>query len=113
MKKTFQNFNPVSGTVETMEIDVPDYVNHPPHYQTKNGLETIEVIEAFTENLHGIEATDTGNIIKYACRWKQKNGVEDLKKIVWYANHLINHLEKDDVEMVADNQNMKVRWEAD
>ena len=24
-----------------------DMVNHPPHYQTKNGLETIKVIEAF------------------------------------------------------------------
>jgi len=33
-----------------------------------------DVIGAFTEGLEGIEATDTGNIIKYACRWKKKNG---------------------------------------
>ena len=71
-----------------------DMVNHPKHYKAKNGMEAIDVIEAFTEGLSGIEATDTGNIIKYALRWKEKNGVEDLKKIVWYANHLINHLEK-------------------
>ena len=71
-----------------------DMVNHPKHYKAKNGMEAIDVIEAFTEGLNGIEATDTGNIIKYALRWKEKNGVEDLKKIVWYANHLINHLEK-------------------
>ena len=70
-----------------------DMVNHPPHYQSETGLEVIEVIEAFTFNLSGIEATDTGNIIKYACRWKQKNGIEDLKKIIWYARHLISHLE--------------------
>ena len=70
-----------------------DMVNHPQHYKTSKGLETIDVIEAFTEGLEGIEATDTGNIIKYACRWKKKNGVEDLRKIIWYANHLINHLE--------------------
>ena len=69
-------------------------VNHPKHYKAKNGMEAIDVIEAFTEGLNGIEATDTGNIIKYALRWKEKNGVEDLKKIVWYANHLIKHLEK-------------------
>ena len=75
-----------------------DMVNHPKHYQAKNGMEAIDVIEAFTDGLNGIEATDTGNIIKYALRWNEKNGVEDLKKIVWYANHLINHLEKQDAK---------------
>lgn len=83
---------PESMSINTDEAQQTDMVNHPPHYQSK-GLEVINVIEAFTEGLSGIEATDTGNIIKYACRWKRKNGIEDLKKIVWYANHLINHLE--------------------
>lgn len=72
-----------------------DNVNHPNHYKTKNGLETIQVIEAFTDGLMGVEATDTGNIIKYICRWKKKNGLEDLKKAQWYLNHLINHVEKE------------------
>ena len=71
-----------------------DLVNHPQHYISETGLETIDVIEAFTFDLKGIEATDTGNIIKYACRWKEKGGVQDLKKIIWYAQHLINHIEK-------------------
>lgn len=71
-----------------------DMVSNPQHYQSKSGLEVIDVIEAFTEGLDGIEATDTGNIIKYACRWNNKNGVEDLKKAVWYANHLIEYLER-------------------
>jgi hypothetical protein len=43
--------------------------------------------------MKGIEATDTGNMIKYILRWKKKNGVEDLRKVIWYANHLIAHLE--------------------
>lgn len=73
----------------------PDNVNHPNHYKTKNGLETIQVIEAFTDGLEGIEATDTGNVIKYICRWKKKNGLEDLKKAQWYLIHLINHVEKE------------------
>lgn len=47
-------------------------VSHPSHYQSETGLEVIDVIEAFTFDLKGIEATDTGNIIKYACRWKNK-----------------------------------------
>ena len=69
-----------------------DMVNHPEHYQSGK-IETIDVIEEYTKDLKGIEASDTANIIKYACRWKRKNGVEDLRKLVWYANHLINHIE--------------------
>lgn len=72
----------------------PDVVNHPAHYQSETGLEVIDVIEAFTFDLKGIEATDTGNIIKYICRWNSKNGLEDLKKAQWYLNHLISHVEK-------------------
>ena len=69
-------------------------VSHPAHYISANGLETIEVIEAFTAGLCGIEATCTANILKYACRWKEKNGIQDLKKIMWYTQYLIDHLEK-------------------
>jgi len=71
-----------------------DFVNHPPHYQTSSGLETIDVIEAFTEDLTGAEATNTGNVLKYMCRWKNKNGLEDLKKARWYLNRLIEYVEK-------------------
>ena len=34
-------------------------VSHPSHYQSETGLEVIDVIEAFTFDLKGIEATDT------------------------------------------------------
>ena len=74
--------------------DEEDMVNHPGHYISETGLETIDVIEAFTFDLKGIEATDTGNVLKYMCRWKSKNGLEDLKKAQWYLNHLIEHVEK-------------------
>ena len=73
-------------------------VSHPSHYQTNSGLEVIDIIEAVTADLKGIEATDTGNIIKYACRWKKKDGIRDLEKIMWYAKHLINHLKKEEVK---------------
>lgn len=68
-------------------------VSHPSHYQSKTGLEVIDVIEAFTHDLQGIEAIDTGNVIKYICRWKKKNGIQDLKKAMWYLQNLIDHLE--------------------
>ena len=68
-------------------------VSHPAHYNS-NGMEVIDVIEAFTDGLSGIEATDTGNIIKYACRWKNKGGLQDVEKIIWYATHLRDHLMK-------------------
>lgn len=76
-------------------------VSHPKHYQSETGLEVIDVIEAFTFDLKGIVATDTGNIIKYACRWSKKNGIQDLEKILWYTQHLIEHLKK--LEQENDN----------
>ena len=65
-------------------------VSHPKHYETKSGLETIDVIEAFTSELKGIEAVDTSQVIKYICRWNKKNGLQDLEKAKWYLTHLIN-----------------------
>lgn len=71
-----------------------DNVNHPSHYKTNNGLETIDVIRAFTEELKGVEAVDTAQVLKYICRWKKKNGLEDLKKARWYLNDLIDWVER-------------------
>lgn len=71
-----------------------DMVNHPPHYISETGLETIDVIEAFTFDLKGIEAVATANVLKYICRWKNKNGLQDLKKAKWYLEYLINHVDK-------------------
>lgn len=69
-------------------------VNHPSHYQSTNGIEVIDVIAAFTEELSGIVAFDIGNVIKYVCRFSNKNGVEDLKKAKWYLEHAIANLEE-------------------
>lgn len=65
-------------------------VSHPNHYQSKTGLEVINVIKAFTEDLVGMEAVDTANVLKYVCRWKKKNGIQDLEKAMWYLQDLIN-----------------------
>lgn len=74
-------------------IGKKETVNHPSHYQSKSGLEAIDVIEAFCDGLNGIEAFCTGNVLKYLCRWKSKNGIEDLRKAEWYLQRLIRHME--------------------
>lgn len=84
-----------------------DNVNSPLHYQSTKGIEAIDVIEAFTDGLNGIEAVDTANAIKYICRWKNKNGIEDLHKAIWYITHLINHLEDKKDAYICDDLNKK------
>lgn len=79
--ETFEDFGEESSMVE-----------HPGHYQSETGLEVWDVIEAFTFDLKGVEAFDTGNIIKYICRWNKKNGLQDLEKAMCYLEHLINHV---------------------
>lgn len=69
-------------------------VNHPGHYISNSGLEVIDVIKAFTENLEGEEAFCIGNAIKYICRWSKKNGVEDLEKAKWYIDRVIKRRSK-------------------
>lgn len=70
-----------------------DIVNHPEHY-TQGGVECIDAIAAATTGLQGIEAVCTANVIKYIWRWKRKNGVEDIKKALWYLNKLKSVVEK-------------------
>lgn len=64
-------------------------VNHPSHYQG-NGLEVIDVIEAFALNFN------LGNAIKYILRaGKKENMSEDLNKAIWYLNRKLEAHEKD------------------
>ena len=69
-----------------VQSDNLDMVNSPAHYN-KSGIETIDIIESVTDD--GFESYLQGNILKYLCRYKYKNGVEDLEKARWYLNRLI------------------------
>ena len=92
-KKTKEAKIIIGKETELYESD-DKMVSHPEHYQSENGFEVIDVIEAFTKDLKGIEAVDTGKIIKYACRWHKKNGIQDLEKILWCTSHLIKKLKE-------------------
>lgn len=69
-----------------------DPVNSPEHYTHGN----IECIDAMLDNF-GIEAVEDFclcNAFKYIWRAGRKNGIEDLKKAVWYLNKIIAREEK-------------------
>lgn len=59
------------------------------HYSNLS-IEPIQFIETNEMGYH------EGNVIKYVSRWRNKNGLEDLKKARWYINRLIE-LETDKV----------------
>jgi len=63
-----------------------DRVNSPAHYN-KSNIETIDIIQSVVGD--GFESYLQGNILKYICRYKYKNGTEDLEKARWYLNRLI------------------------
>lgn len=65
-----------------------DVVNHPPHYKSDSGIESIDVIEGFGLNFR------LGNTIKYILRHDKKGKpLEDLKKARWYLDREIEKLE--------------------
>ena len=64
-----------------------DFVIQPVEFIMKNGL-------GFCE----------GNIIKYICRWKLKNGRDDLLKARHYIDILIAELDKDCAEAYNTNK---------
>ena len=64
-----------------------DNVNSPNHYTTTS-IECIVAMEAMLSHEEFIGYL-RGNIFKYQWRYKQKNGVEDLKKAQWYQNKLL------------------------
>ena len=65
-----------------------DVVNKPSHY-TYGKIEIIDIVEQVTAAYPTNIAFSIGNALKYICRAPFKNGVEDLKKAVWYLNRCI------------------------
>ena len=78
--KSFSNKD--SNKVNTVE---KEQVNHPSHYQSKTGLEAIDVIEAFDLNFN------LGNVIKYILRCGKKDAeIQELEKAKWYLEREIS-----------------------
>ena len=71
-----------NGHNNMAENDLNDIVNHPKHY-TSGSIECIDYINACKFDY--LE----GNIVKYVTRYRNKNGVEDLRKAEFYLRMLI------------------------
>lgn len=69
-----------------------DNVNHPSHY-TQGGIECIKAIEA-SMTPEEFQGYCKGNVIKYCWRFREKNGLEDLKKAQVYLGWMIESKEK-------------------
>ena len=70
-----------------MEAQGNDPVNHPSHYAGQGKVECIDFMEACISQYSGIIAACLGNVIKYTWRWKNKGGLQDLRKAQWYYLH--------------------------
>lgn len=83
---------------EAVAID-DDNVNQPLHYQ-RGGIETLDFIKAKVD----YEPAAIFNVIKYVSRYKDKNGLEDLKKAQFYLNDVIEWMEQhpNEIEEVYD-----------
>ena len=70
---------------KTVEREAIEMVDHPKHYQSKHGVEVIDIIEEFGLGFH------LGNVIKYVLRAGHKNDeLEDLEKAKWYLERVID-----------------------
>lgn len=77
----------VKCSEEAEAQQVADNVNSPNHYASQS-IECIVAMEAMLSPEEFIGYL-RGNIFKYQWRYKQKNGIEDLKKAQWYQNKLL------------------------
>lgn len=75
-----------------MSMTATEMVNHPVHYGGKdNTYEHIKVVEAWSLNY------ELGNCTKYICRAGKKpgaDGLEDLKKALFYLKYEIEKRER-------------------
>lgn len=87
-------FIPEHKFIETKKQDTAqtDNVNHPGHY-TQGGIECIKAIEA-SMTPEEFQGYCKGNVIKYCWRFREKNGLEDLKKAQVYLGWMIESKEK-------------------
>lgn len=65
-----------------------DPVNNPKHY-TKGSVECFDAIFA-SQGMKAAESFCLCNAFKYIWRCMEKNGVEDVKKAIWYLQRYID-----------------------
>ena len=75
-----------TGRTQTNDTSY-DSVNHPAHYNTGK-YESIDVMVE-TQGVDAVKNFCICNAFKYIYRHRFKNGVEDIKKAIWYLNKYV------------------------
>jgi hypothetical protein len=78
---------PLYNIIEVKEFKLEE-IKKPARYNKRGKLECWDVV--LDQEMNFLE----GNILKYLWRYKEKNGVEDLKKAKVYLDKLISEVEK-------------------
>ena len=92
---SYSNKNLMQGAEPTFNAELPHIIKckgnaiEPSHYTDMK----ISPLEYIVSNNLG---WNVGNVIKYVSRYKNKNGIEDLKKAQWYLKNLIDALQEQD-----------------
>lgn len=73
-----------------LDSKLDETVDHPSHY-TAGSIEVIDIIESICKSMSmtPFEGFCIGCVVKYLARWKNKGGLEDLRKARWYLNRII------------------------
>lgn len=70
------------GTMSKIDNIGNEVVDHPSHYAGKNGIEAIDVIDAYDLNFN------MGSALKYILRCGKKDDeIIELEKAIWYLKH--------------------------
>lgn len=74
----------------TVDGELLDMINHPPHYNKPGKIECIKCIEAIVDGYSGTYAYLVGQVVKYLYRANNKGYfTQDLKKAKWYMDRLV------------------------
>tara|TARA_Y100000592_G_scaffold86765_1_gene140466 strand:+ start:9891 stop:10160 length:270 start_codon:yes stop_codon:yes gene_type:complete len=83
--------------MEIKKTEKYEAVDKPLHYQSKQGFQVVDIIEAYNLNFN------LGNVLKYVCRAGNKPNEgrsKDLRKALWYLHREVN-VQDSDLEGLA------------
>lgn len=84
----------MQGSRITGSVFKPEELQNTKRYKTSSGKQLFDVLEDDLLTYEELRGFYKANIYKYTHRYKEKNGIEDIKKVKIYADQLIKLEEK-------------------
>lgn len=107
VSKLKKDFNITEENVKKEEKENTEFdsVNRPKHYLLfpEYNIEVRDLMlklakDLDSKNFNGLLISDYIQAMQYLLRWHNKNGVEDIKKALWYLNKIVESLESEDIK---------------